>query len=99
MSGPSIILGITLMDEDHAVLESLLMQAAAIDDAGLQDLLDQQFFAGLVMLPRGPRRRASRMRAIDDLEIALSDRARLRALNDRPHGRAHARNRVRRRRL
>ncbi|MCB1484594.1 MAG: hemerythrin family protein [Hyphomicrobiaceae bacterium] len=40
MSGPSIILGIPLMDEDHAVLESLLMQAAAIDDAGLQDLLD-----------------------------------------------------------
>lgn len=39
MNGPSIILGIPLMDEDHVVLESLLTQAASVDDAGLQDLL------------------------------------------------------------
>lgn len=41
MSGPSIVLGIALMDEDHAVLECLLTQAASIDDAGLQGLLDR----------------------------------------------------------
>lgn len=41
MSGPSIILGIPLMDEDHAVLECLLTQAASVDDAGLCDLFDR----------------------------------------------------------
>ncbi len=41
MNDPSVILGVPLMDRDHAVLEDLLASAASTDDAGLRDLLEQ----------------------------------------------------------
>jgi len=41
MSEPSIILGIPLMDRDHAVLESLLARVTETDDTGLIHLLDE----------------------------------------------------------
>lgn len=41
MSEPSIILGITLMDRDHAELEDLLSRVSETDDAGLIQLLDE----------------------------------------------------------
>lgn len=41
MSEPSIVLGIPLMDRDHAILESLLARVTETDDAGLIHLLDE----------------------------------------------------------
>lgn len=41
MSEPSIILGVTLMDRDHAELEDLLARVSETDDAGLIDLLGE----------------------------------------------------------
>lgn len=39
MSGPSIVLGVPLMDEDHFILENLLARAASVEDAELPELL------------------------------------------------------------
>ncbi len=41
MSEPSIVLGVTLMDRDHAELEDLLSRVSETDDAGLIQLLDE----------------------------------------------------------
>lgn len=41
MSEPSIILGVTLMDRDHAELEDLLSRVSETDDANLIQLLDE----------------------------------------------------------
>jgi hemerythrin len=39
MREPTIMLGIPLMDRDHAVLEDMLARTSATDDAGLKALL------------------------------------------------------------
>lgn len=41
MSEPSIILGVTLMDRDHAELEDLLSRVSETDDGGLIQLLEE----------------------------------------------------------